>query len=485
MSTSKDTEAPMAYVRTKKDYKQEEAKFVYEREVTSRRTINKTVNEKIIQETETTTEMTPRKVILKVYGHTEEEDCEHFMECFERLQTEMAAEWLTISKAKGNDAKNLFNAFENMVVGSAKAEWHDVLMTTNDRDWESFKTLVSKFICSKILPDDAYNRQVTYMQERTKPMALTAKDWWLRMQTLNRYLPYFIPSREALKREFPTSDFTDWWKQGGIDNTSMKRIVMNKVPINWQNRLREHDIGHEYRNTKTTSDLIDYFTFLETLEKTRSTTLRRTSAGRTNMSRNRYFPSRRSAGRQYDNYGRDPRRVGYYQAQRAAAPNNNNMNNAGYQRPGTYNQHMQSQGGRFGRNQTYGRNSGRFGGQRSGRGGFQPGRGGGFQGQRFNNQYQRPSGTAFFQENEGEYLEPNANEDVSATHEEHVNDQFANMSEEEIIDAWNESLFLDPPQEETEVAEDETQEFQDSYEDGFYEEEEIYDAAQDEGSYYG
>lgn len=79
MNTVKDIECPMPYVRAKKDYKQETTKFSYEREVTSTKTVEKVVEKATVQEKETTVELRLRKITLKVYAHSDEEDCEHFL----------------------------------------------------------------------------------------------------------------------------------------------------------------------------------------------------------------------------------------------------------------------------------------------------------------------------------------------------------------------------------------------------------------------
>ena len=55
--------------------------------------------------------------------------------------------------------------------------------------------------------------------------------------------------------------------QGGLSNADLKRIVMTKIPMSWQMELRKQDLGHSFRDTKTTDDLIDYFTTLENLER--------------------------------------------------------------------------------------------------------------------------------------------------------------------------------------------------------------------------
>ena len=195
-----------------------------------------------------------------------QEDCEHFFEAFEKLQTKLQGEWEAARQAKTRDARILFKAFDQPVTGNANSEWHDTMANETKRDWETFKTLVPQYIYTVEMPNDAYNRQVQYMLERFKPLSLTSKQWWLRIETLNRYLQYFFKSLNAYKLECSKGDFTQWWMQGGLSNADLKLIVMTKIPMSWQMELRKQDLGHSFCDTKTTDDLIDYFTTLENLE---------------------------------------------------------------------------------------------------------------------------------------------------------------------------------------------------------------------------
>lgn len=137
---------------------------------------------------------------------------------------------------------------------------------------------------------------------------------------------------------------------------------------------------------------------------------------------------------------------------------NNTNSGTRYQptRPqGSYN----NQGGR-GRGPTSGRYNGRFGGQQNGRGRFQPnqGRGGGFTGQQFGgNPYHRPE--AYYQDEEEI---PTDSVPDQPEPEEQIDEQYADMTEEELEQAWNENLFLEEPEE-------------------FYAQEEEYE---DDGEYY-
>ena len=489
MSTMQDAEAAIAYVRSKTEHKVEEAKFSYEHEATSTRTIAKevTIEGKTTKEvsSEVVKSKHTRKVTLKVYSHSDQEDCEHFFECFERMQKELEGVWMECAKAKDKDATVLFQAFEHMLTGTATSEWHDVLNGETERKWETFKTLVSKFIVTKILPEDAYNVQVTYMLERAKPAQLSAKEWWLRMQTMNRYLPYFFKDLENLKKQFPNMTFKDWWKTGGpMSNAELRRIVTSKAPEKWRDRLRESDLGHEYRDNKDTSELVDYFTTLEALEQKRA---KNTPRGRTGQARyynngrynsrgsgrfanNRRFNSHGSgSGSRYGNQqgNRFPTSYGsvdsYRRYQNSQSGRYSNTRQ-GYNQ-GSSTQLHQNQGGRTG-SSAFGRNGGRFGGQRNGRGGFQ-------QRGQFQSRYQRPSGgQAYFQEDEE--IQNDDSENYNVEEEERVTEeqeQGEMRTEDQWIDAWNESLYIDADE-----AEDD------------YGDEEVYYGDEDaayHGSYYG
>ncbi|KAG7357555.1 reverse transcriptase RNA-dependent DNA polymerase [Nitzschia inconspicua] len=166
-----------------------------------------------------------------------------------------------------NDAQVLFDGMDKMLIETANAEWHDVLGSTTKRDWETFKKTVATYITTKILPDDAYDIQVTYLQERMKPKKLDVKQWYLRMQTLNRYLPYFIPSIDKVKEINPSATFKEWWKDGMLSETNIKKTIKNKAPDSWQRQLKLNTIGPAQITKLTTNDLVGYYETLETLER--------------------------------------------------------------------------------------------------------------------------------------------------------------------------------------------------------------------------
>jgi hypothetical protein len=481
-----DDEAPLPYVRSiKDDIEASKVKFVYEKAKTSiRKATRKSDDGKTISTfTEEITDVREVKVYLKTFGQTTKEDRESFFECFEYLQDELKAEWNDVSQNKSNDAKVLFDAMDHMLTGTANAEWKDVLTKQqfqNKIDFETFKLATAEFICTKILPEDAYNRQVTYLRERVKPMGISVKQWWQRMQTLNRYLPYFFKTKEDLQREVTDVNVSiiHLWKRGSLDGPELKRIVTGKCPSQWTKELKRHDIGHTFRNTKTTDDLVDYFTMLESLEKSGRMRARQGPRGRMGNAcgagRFQYYT--RPVMSNYNN-PRQPIRQQYGYAQGSAEPSQRPAGQGYYQnryqgrqsmnvpmsRPGS---NYYIQGGRGGRNSAPpGRTDGRFGGQRSGRGRF-PSRGG-FQGQQFRGGYQKSS-NAFYQE-QTEALEENIQEEEGQNEE-----QLYNMSEEELCQYWNENLFLDAPP----ISEEEIEDEDNHYAEGEVETDEYYEAEQ-------
>jgi hypothetical protein len=103
-----------------------------------------------------------------------------------------------------------------MLQATANQEWWAELKDEPSRTWEQFKLKTSSYIEKYILPEDAYARQVTYLQERMKPSALTAKKWLARLSVINGYLPYFFGTLAQLKAEFPDATFPDYWITGGL-----------------------------------------------------------------------------------------------------------------------------------------------------------------------------------------------------------------------------------------------------------------------------
>ena len=256
-----DKEAPLPFVRPLPDFQPNTIKFVFEREkMAAETTQKKDVNGDVVETvTVTKTYMGTVKVNLRVYSQSAEEDRERYFEAFEILKKRIEPEYNEAMKSKTNDAKVLFEAFDEMLDGTANTNWHDVLQQEPKRDWGTFKIKVSEFVCTKVLPKDAYNTQVNYLMERSKPMKLTVEQWWARYQTLNNRLPYMIPTMDRLKAEVPNADFKAWWIEGALNDAVCKRAVLNKIPSSWNKLLKKVDIGSVQRETQTTQGLVNWF----------------------------------------------------------------------------------------------------------------------------------------------------------------------------------------------------------------------------------
>jgi translation initiation factor 2 alpha subunit (eIF-2alpha) len=120
---------------------------VYDKQEKSKKTITTTdaKNEKTVTEEETTATRT-KKVTLKCFGSTAEEDIESFFVVFERFGTELETEW---NESMSNYAQILFDGMDKMLIETANSEWHDVLGNQTRRDWETFKKTVAMYITTK------------------------------------------------------------------------------------------------------------------------------------------------------------------------------------------------------------------------------------------------------------------------------------------------------------------------------------------------
>jgi len=161
-----DATAPLPYIRKVKGTG-ETVKFTFEREKAAEKTITRydDTGALVGKEVEKVTTTIPIKVSLKCYGASAGEDRESFFEAFDRLQKALEPEWKDAAQAKDRNASVLFDAFDEMLVGVANSDWQVILGTETKRTWETFKVNVAKYICTKVLPPNAYDEQVLYLRE--------------------------------------------------------------------------------------------------------------------------------------------------------------------------------------------------------------------------------------------------------------------------------------------------------------------------------
>ena len=140
---------------------------------------------------------------------------------------------------------------------------------------------MAEYICEKILPADAYNTQLEYLQERTKPSALPARKWWLRLQTLNRYLPMMMKTVAALRieTENPNANINNLRRDGSLTTAQLRRVIRQKMPQVWKDKVVEYDTTGALKKGTDVNELIEYLTTLETAEQQQRTRNSRRMAG--------------------------------------------------------------------------------------------------------------------------------------------------------------------------------------------------------------
>ena len=122
-----DSKAPIPLVRPKiaSSCTLEEVDFSY----TYTQAVHKTIRRETggagmdTVETEDYEEEKTKKVSLKLFSNTGDEDVEHFFEAFFGMQKVLAMVWRTASSNMNNDATILFEAIETMFTGPAERAW--------------------------------------------------------------------------------------------------------------------------------------------------------------------------------------------------------------------------------------------------------------------------------------------------------------------------------------------------------------------------
>ena len=450
MNTREQMECVFPFMRDRRKvlFKPDITKFIFEQEHESTR-VEESINAegKKSKRSTVTKETREKKVTLKVFGQTQEEDIEHFFEAFETLQRELQDIWMETSKAKDRDAKTLFAAMEKMLGGEALTEWHDILVVwdqdnNSSRTWEAFKTNVTTFILTKLCPEDAYDTQRRYMMERRMPDGMNVGDYYKRYCTHNRYLPYLL-NYEQMKLWHPKADFSQWWKIGGFSDQETRGIINNRVPRVWQDQVAKTDIGHKLRNKEPLQTLVDHYETLQRLEQRGRTTARRTAAGRGGRGSPNY---RHYYG--FANYPRQQQFQSRQQFQRGFAwPNNPGRIQTYYRGTGTGRAQQNFRGGRGRGGSTYG---GRFGQRQQPRSNQQPRQWHRppMQPGRWQQQQRTNAPEAYFSEDTTQEQTTNDADDNEETfHETFQFDEGEGTTEDELISQWNEAFFSNEAEE--------------------------------------
>lgn len=210
-----------------------------------------------------------RKVTLRIYKGSAEEDVEHFFESFEEFQKEMKRLGLWNETMDINTkVLELFKHFDATLQGTALTDWYEVIggPQPTKTTWRDFKRLVAEYIMKKILPHDPWQQQTSYMKNREKPDGMSFKTWWKRFQTLDRYRMYMM-DRVAMER-ISARRFTDYknlWYYGSFTEYEKKHILVNKVPRQWKEEFDASALHME----SSLAELVEYFERAEERERHR------------------------------------------------------------------------------------------------------------------------------------------------------------------------------------------------------------------------
>lgn len=393
------------------------------------------------------------KFMVPIYSGTDEEDAEAFFETFMTFQKAMKAKQLWNDAMVWNThVPQLFTNFDLCLDGIAKLEWSLVLATQEEAiQWKDFKHLVSRFITEKVLGVDAYERQVTYMENRKMPVGMQVEAYYKRLQTMDFYLPYMLTSEKITELSDGAADsMTQVWSYGQLRQTRIKEIFLQCVPKRWRDSF---DLSALSRHSDI-SAIVQYFAKLEQMESRKRLTSQR---GGSNQGR-RAYDNRRYTN--YNNYNLPSNRGGELSRAQPHQGRQQNYNNYRFQnfqrggaRPYVNNnryQNYQRGGARPGvaGRSDFGRGGGRFGGR------FMRGRVGSAH-QQVRDDYHQideeqdvTEEDYYFErrgcEDEAPLEQYGRNDNVDNVGQAYLADEAQDVAIDDLVDEWDENLWLDP-----------------------------------------
>ena len=187
-----------------------------------------------------------RKLTLKIYKGSTDEDVESFFEVFEHFLYEMGKIGLTTRMDLNTDCAVLFQHFKDCLGGNALTDWNGVIggPTPRRNTWRDFKYYVSRYIVEKVLDDEeAYSKQKDYLENRSKPISLSMKEWDKRLTTICRYHKYML-TRQQMERQTDGRyrDFHDLWDHGELSEADKISILRNRSPASWKLKFEERGL---------------------------------------------------------------------------------------------------------------------------------------------------------------------------------------------------------------------------------------------------
>jgi len=141
---------------------------------------------------------------------------------------------------------------------AAKTDWFDALeeCEPHGTTWKDWKTILSYYIVKKILPENAYRKQVRYMEQRFMPAGMSFKDYTKRLSHSNLYLPFML--MRDMMEEVSDGEYKalkQLWVYGLLRKNKQKEIYLTKTPKHWIDDLDKSALGKSAELSK----IVEYF----------------------------------------------------------------------------------------------------------------------------------------------------------------------------------------------------------------------------------
>ena len=202
------------------------------------------------------------------FRNSEDEDCEAALNFFHDFENAMIAKELWSHQyTQATNASPVFIYFEQCLGGTAKTDWKDALVESgvnNDRTWRDWKDAASYFLTEKVLPKNAYNLQLRYLQQRFKPTEETFKEYYGRLQHISSLMPYMLTRAKMEEVSSRTvRNYQQLWQYGSLTEHQMKEIVLTKIPQHMLDDFKRSALSE----SEQLSRIKEYFIEEDTIER--------------------------------------------------------------------------------------------------------------------------------------------------------------------------------------------------------------------------
>jgi hypothetical protein len=174
------------------------------------------------------------KYHVRQYGGSDQEDHESFLDAFDEFKDTMEMKGYWDNTVHHNTpVPILFDKTLLMLKDTAKADWHDALdeCSPHGTTWNDWKRIVPYYILHKVLPPNAYKKQVRYMEQQNMPQDMTFKDYTKWLAHANHLLKYMLD--QELVEEVSDGAYKaikHVWEHGSLNKSRLKNIYMTRCP---------------------------------------------------------------------------------------------------------------------------------------------------------------------------------------------------------------------------------------------------------------